>query len=734
MDAARSLLGTGCLTPAMKSIFTFLASALLAAATTSAGPLTEAKVTKIINEVSVVEPSSGARKAELQDVIKGQTGLKTGIKSRSELMFQDNTLTRIGPESYFSFKAGTRDMTLEEGTMLLQVPKGLGGAKIRTAAVTAAITGTTIMLEYRPKQNIKVIVLEGSLRLSANGSLGDSVLLEAGKMVIMPANAKRIPDPVSVDIKKVMKTSSLVNMGGNKKTASLPSAGLIAKEIAAQQKQKDQKTLVDTNLVILGKGTNVVLASDDLLASLDRNANISTALVASNTTTTNTPAQPAPVPNANPASTPAPVAASQPNTPPASQPGATPIAQPGSTPAAQAGSTPPPQAAATPAAQPGSTPPLPDAGATPAVQPGSTPAASPGSQPTATPAANPTATPVVNPTATPGAEPTATPVVNPTATPGAEPTATPGAGATPPPGDNPVPSPTPTTDPSATPPPAASPTPEPSATPPVVAGDDDEDESDEDFDNVVDRDSDKDLTVDSPIDVSKGGRHGKVNLKSRGTVIVKSTIKVSDKVAPNVSQRGGSISIRSHKKTGTAIAIRSSAQLLSLLDGSAPGSGGTIKFRSAGGAVNVNGAKIQADRGTIDMSNSGEKGVISVQNANLSANTIKLQALGKNGQLNIGGGTLSADSAISLYAGGSNGQVNFNDNVTLTGSSVKTIAGHSVTIANDKTVTVSGSGGPARVFTNNPNYTGSGGNGSTSGRFGGAGATTQPFSDRPGGG
>ena len=55
--------------------------------------------------------------------------------------------------------------------MLLQVPKGIGGAKIRTAAVTASITGTTIMMEYHPKKSIKVLVLEGSLRLSVNGTI-----------------------------------------------------------------------------------------------------------------------------------------------------------------------------------------------------------------------------------------------------------------------------------------------------------------------------------------------------------------------------------------------------------------------------------------------------------------------------------------------------------------------------------------------------------------------------------
>src|SRR5437763_13401772 len=151
----------------------------------SAAPLTEAHVTKIVNQVKLVDPTAGDRNAKLDDVVRDDIALTTGIKSRSELLFQDNTLTRLGPESYFSFQTGSRDMTLHRGTLLLQVPKGLGGAQIHTAAVTAAITGTTIMIEFLPKKIIKVMVMEGSLRLS-NGRLGDSLLLTPSRMVIMP--------------------------------------------------------------------------------------------------------------------------------------------------------------------------------------------------------------------------------------------------------------------------------------------------------------------------------------------------------------------------------------------------------------------------------------------------------------------------------------------------------------------------------------------------------------------
>src|SRR5436309_11788387 len=277
----------------------------------SAGPLTEAHVTKIINQVKLVDPASGDRNAKLDDVVHGDLALTTGIKSRSELTFQDNTLTRLGPESYFSFKSGSREMTLEKGTMLLQVPKGLGGAKIHTAAVTAAITGTTILMEYVPNKDIKVLVLEGSLRLSMNGRFGDSLLLTPGKMVIMPPNARRIPDPVTVDLKKVVETSKLVNMQAKKdkqtnaNSAALPSMVKVEKAVEQQQTGKGARNLIDTNLVILGKGTDVVIASDDLLHALSARTDIEKR---------NTAPVPGPAPVATPG--PTPIAAPTPNSNP----------------------------------------------------------------------------------------------------------------------------------------------------------------------------------------------------------------------------------------------------------------------------------------------------------------------------------------------------------------------------------------------------------------------------------
>ena len=244
------------------SLLVVAAGCTFLAHSSAAGPLSSAEVTKIINRVSVIDPAKGGHPAVMREVIKDDLGLRTGARSRSELLFQDNTLTRIGAETFFSFKTGTRDMTLEKGSMLLQVPKGLGGAKIHTAAVTAAITGTTIMMEYIPGSYIKVLVLEGSLRLSRNGTFGDSLLLRPGKMVIMRPDAKKIPDPIDVDLEQIVKTSTLVNFPDE---GPLPSMPLMQAAIDEQKKQLAKNDLVPTNLV-MGHGTNVIFASNDQLA------------------------------------------------------------------------------------------------------------------------------------------------------------------------------------------------------------------------------------------------------------------------------------------------------------------------------------------------------------------------------------------------------------------------------------------------------------------------------------
>ena len=260
----------------------FLGVILGSAVSVAAAQLKEARVTQVVQDVKLLPTGAAARPAAVTDEVREGTAVRTGIDSRSELKFSDQTLARLGANTIFSFNEGTRNLNLQDGAMLLRVPKGAGGAKINSSAVTAAITGTTVMVETHAltKKNTtsskkggyyKFIVLEGTARLYLPGHLGESTLVKAGQMIIMQLDSKMIPEPVDVDIGKITQSSLLITGFAT----PIPSQNLVAYEQQKQAEQKGSGQLYDTNLVIFGAGTNVVLADPnkvDVAVSAESNA------------------------------------------------------------------------------------------------------------------------------------------------------------------------------------------------------------------------------------------------------------------------------------------------------------------------------------------------------------------------------------------------------------------------------------------------------------------------------
>jgi hypothetical protein len=106
-----------------------------------ADELKEAKVTQVIQDVRVLPSGAAPRPAALNDNVHQGTAVKTGIQSRSELTFKDQTITRLGEKTIYSPGEGARTIDLGSGQFLLYVPKKSGGAKVKMGPVTAAITG-----------------------------------------------------------------------------------------------------------------------------------------------------------------------------------------------------------------------------------------------------------------------------------------------------------------------------------------------------------------------------------------------------------------------------------------------------------------------------------------------------------------------------------------------------------------------------------------------------------------
>ncbi len=232
----------------MKIFIPLLALIVPAAAET----LRTANVTTAINEVQIFPGSSAAHGAAIGEKVATPSSVQTGRKSRAELTFNDSTITRLGQNSVFSFREGGRNVELQQGSILLQVPKNAGGATIRTATVTAAITGTTVMFEYNPGKWVKLLTLEGVQKLSINGGK-TSVDVPAGKMVIMHPNATVIPELMTIDVAKVIATSPLA---GDGTFGPLPplATQLIQQTIHDQLVAKREGILLPTNYVISGAG------------------------------------------------------------------------------------------------------------------------------------------------------------------------------------------------------------------------------------------------------------------------------------------------------------------------------------------------------------------------------------------------------------------------------------------------------------------------------------------------
>jgi hypothetical protein len=212
----------------LKILFGFLAVLLVASHAFAAEAKKEARVTQIIRDVKLLPTDASARAAVVNDRVGEDTGVRTGGESRSELTFADLTITRLGSNTIFSFNKAGRSAQVDSGSILLRVPKDSGGGRIKTSAVTVAVTGTTVILESVRGGRNKLIVLEGSARLGLVKYPKQFQNVRAAQMVEVPPGATTVPLPVNIDLNDLMRKHPLIT-----DFPPLPSRDLIM--AAAQQ-------------------------------------------------------------------------------------------------------------------------------------------------------------------------------------------------------------------------------------------------------------------------------------------------------------------------------------------------------------------------------------------------------------------------------------------------------------------------------------------------------------------
>ena len=144
-------------------------------------PFDRATVTRTQNKVAYGQITAGkgkTRAASQGDIVGASSYLLTESESRAELQYDDGSVVRIGQNTVFSFEADSRTLNLKEGTFTFFVPRGQGGGMIKTASLTAAITGTAGKVSRDT-----IAVLEGEL-----------TLIPSGKKVKAGEFARALPD------------------------------------------------------------------------------------------------------------------------------------------------------------------------------------------------------------------------------------------------------------------------------------------------------------------------------------------------------------------------------------------------------------------------------------------------------------------------------------------------------------------------------------------------------------
>jgi FecR protein len=188
----------------------------------------QGRVTQVVQDVKVVPTGAAARPAAVNETVHQGSAVQTGTQSRSELTFQNQTITRLGENTIFTVGQGARTVELGSGQFLLYVPKKAGGAKVKMGSVTAAITGTTVLGHVHPSGIVEFTVLEGSACIHLD-KFGQAMYVSAGQRVTYDPVLQRVDNPVDVDIQEQLSSPLVTDF------RRLPSYGLIEEEVAIQR-------------------------------------------------------------------------------------------------------------------------------------------------------------------------------------------------------------------------------------------------------------------------------------------------------------------------------------------------------------------------------------------------------------------------------------------------------------------------------------------------------------------
>jgi hypothetical protein len=228
---------------------------LAAAAPAGAEP---GKVEAIRGKTSFVREGM-VRKMAVAATLQGGDGVRTGSNGQTQVDAGGATV-RAGSDTDLALKKNRNGLTLKSGIVLVSNKSQGSGFELETDRHRATSYGT-MQVSYLKDKYLKVLCVEGKVKVGLKALMGDSVTLQAGQMVTITPTEERIPEPATVNLGRVAATSALLGPGFVVPKMNFPGGGRVGATIAAQEKAiaggsgrvgKDtrEKTLSDTGKII----------------------------------------------------------------------------------------------------------------------------------------------------------------------------------------------------------------------------------------------------------------------------------------------------------------------------------------------------------------------------------------------------------------------------------------------------------------------------------------------------
>jgi len=180
------------------------------------------------------------RRMAVAATLQGGDGVKTGSSGQTQVDAGAATV-RAGSNTDLALKKNRDGLTLNSGIVLVSNKSKSSGFDLETDRYRATSYGT-MQVSYLKGKYLKVLCVEGKVKVGLKALMGDSVTLQTGQMVTITPTEERIPEPATVNLGRVASTSALMGPGFVVPNLNFPGGGRVGGAIAAQEQAVAQGT------------------------------------------------------------------------------------------------------------------------------------------------------------------------------------------------------------------------------------------------------------------------------------------------------------------------------------------------------------------------------------------------------------------------------------------------------------------------------------------------------------